>query len=98
MELNGAAHVMKLKTMVSLLRSMKIREAYRGAIEKAFKYFCGFALSEFDPKSNFVMNSTGISELEGESVLNTHRIQERKHERKHRRKHGRKPPATTLMR
>jgi hypothetical protein len=71
MELNRPAHVMKLKTMVSLLRSMKIREDYRGAIEKAFKYVCGFALSEFDPKCNFVMNSTGISELEGESVLNT---------------------------
>jgi hypothetical protein len=66
MELNGAAHVMKLKTMVSLLRSMKISQDYslRGAI------VCGFALSEFDPKSNFVMNSTGISELEGDLVLN----------------------------
>lgn len=70
MELNGAAHVMKLKTMVSLLRSMKISQDYKGAIEKAFNYVCGFALSEFDPKSNFVMNSTGISELEGDLVLN----------------------------
>ena len=71
MELNGAAHVMKLKTMVSLLRSMKISQDYKGAIEKAFNFVCGFTLSEFDPKSNFVMNSTGISEVEGDLVLNT---------------------------
>ncbi|KAN0071071.1 hypothetical protein V8E54_010502 [Elaphomyces granulatus] len=61
---------MELKTMVFLLKNMKIKEEHRRALEKAFEFVCGFGISNFDPESNFVMTSTGLSKIEGGSALN----------------------------
>ncbi|KAN0068016.1 hypothetical protein V8E54_013944 [Elaphomyces granulatus] len=61
MDMNTAAHSMEARTMVFLLKNMRIKAVYRNALEKVFAFICGVKMNEVAPDSNLVITTTGVS-------------------------------------